>query len=254
MSLVSTLRRGAIATIRLERPGARNAMNTALLGELLDAVSAVAGDATARCLVLTGAGIGFSAGADIREPLDSAADLRRMELFGRIFEAVANSPVPTVAAIRGPCIGGGAELAAACDIRVADATAAFRFPGAAMGYPVGAAKLVGLVGLGAAKDLVLTSRTVTAEEAARMGFVQHLVGDGQAMATARKLADQIAEGHQDTIVYLKRLFDRFSGMSERIAVENDVLQTLVQSGRDYGALAPRHRGAGGWSTEGQIGG
>lgn len=246
MSLVTTSRRGAVWTIRLQRPAVRNAMSTELLSDLLEAVSEAAGDEEARCIVLTGAGPGFSAGADRKEPLDAEGDTRRMELFGQVFETVAASPVPTIAAIRGPCVGGGAELAAACDIRVADHTATFRFPGVAVGYPIGAAKLVGLVGLGAAKDLVLTARTITAEEATRIGLVQHLVGDDQAMAAARELAEEIARHDRDAIVHVKRLFDRFSGVSERIGVENDVLVTLAKSGRDYAALAPQHRGAGGW--------
>lgn len=246
MALVSTTRRGAVATVRLQRPESRNAMNTDLLAALLDAFVEAAGDEAVRCVVLTGAGLGFSSGADLQESLDRAGDVRRMELFGEVFAAVAAAPVPTVAAIKGACVGGGAELAAACDIRVADPTATFRFPGASVGYPIGAAKLVGLVGLGHAKDLVLTARTITAEEAARIGFVQHLAGDDQAMATARDLAERISRHDRDAVAYLKRLFDRFSGTSERIAVENDVLATLAKTGRDYDQLRAQHRGAGGW--------
>lgn len=254
MALVSATRRDAVTTIRLERPEERNALNTALLGELLEAVAESAADERCRCIVLTGAGIGFSAGADLHESLDQSADVRRMELFGQVFETVAGSSVPTIAAVRGACVGGGAELAAACDIRVADHTATFRFPGAVRGYPIGAAKLVGLVGLGAAKDLVLTGRTMTAEEALRVGFVQHLVGDEQAIAVARQLAAHVAQGDRATVTYLKRLFDRFSGLSERIAVENDVLRTLVESAGDYGSLEPAHRGSNPWSTGGHFGG
>lgn len=248
MPLVTTAHWGAVRTIRLERPDRHNAMNTRLLEELLERLSEAIADAEVRCIVVTGAGRGFSSGADLGEQLDPAADGRRMELFGRVFETVATCPVPTIAAVRGACIGGGAELAASCDIRVADPTARFRFPGAAIGYPIGTAKLIGLVGLGTAKDLVLTARTVTAEEAARIGLVQRLVGDDEAIASARELADEIAGHDPDTVAFQKRLFDRFSGVSERIAVENDVLETLARSGRDYGALGARHRGAGGRST------
>lgn len=250
MSLVTTVERGAVRTLRMDRPRARNAMDTALLEDLVEAFSEAAADESARCIVFTGAGVSFSAGADVREALDEESDARRMELFCRLFEDVAGCRVPTVAAIRGACLGGGAELAAACDLRVAEVTASFRFPGAEIGYPVGVAKLIGLVGLGAAKDMVLTARTVTAEEAARMGFVQHLVPDDRAMATALELADHIAAHDPATIAYMQRLFDRFSETSERIAVESDALRALVRSGRDYEALAPQHRGADGWSPKG----
>ncbi len=236
-----------VRTIRLERPAQRNALNTALLGELLDAVGEAVADDDVGAIILTGVGATFSAGADVDEDLDGPATVRRMELFGALFEALATSPTPTLAAVAGPCIGGGAELAAACDVRVADTTATFRFPGAALGQPVGAAKLVGLVGLGAAKDLVLTARTITAEEAARIGLVQHLVADGTALAAARDLGGQIAGNDPDTVRYLKRLFDRFSGLSDRVGVEADALRSLAESGGDYRALLPAEGGVGSWA-------
>ncbi len=247
MPLVSVNRQDAVCTVRLERPEARNALSTALLGELLDALGQAVSDQTVRVILLTGAGATFSAGADVREDLDTPATARRMELFGQLFEAVVTAPTPTIAVVSGHCVGGGAELAAACDIRVADATATFRFPGAAMGYPVGAAKLVGLVGLGAAKDLVLTGRTISGEEAARLGLVQHLVADGTTLAAARDLAGQIAANDRDTVRYLKRLFDRFSGVSDRVAVEADALLALTRAGGDYGAITPPEDGVGSWA-------
>ena len=236
-----------VRTIRLERPAQRNALNTALLGELLDAVGEAVADDDVGAIILTGVGATFSAGADVDEDLDGPATVRRMELFGALFEALATSPTPTLAAVAGPCIGGGAELAAACDVRVADATASFRFPGAALGYPAGAAKLVGLVGLGAAKDLVLTSRTIYAEQASRIGFVQHLVADGGALAAGHDLAAQISANDVNTVAYLKRLFASFSGLGDRIAVENDALRGLAASGGDWSALTSDESGAGGWA-------
>lgn len=247
MSLVAASQHGTVRTIRLERPEARNALSTALLAELLDALGSAVGDEGVRAVVVTGAGSTFSSGADVREGLDAQGTVRRMELFGQLFEAVVTSPTPTIAAVAGHCVGGGAELAAACDIRVADATATFRFPGAAMGYPVGAAKLVGLVGLGAAKDLVLTGRTVSVEEAARIGLVQHLVADGTALAIAHGLARRIAENDPATVRYLKRLFERFSGASDRVAVESDALLALARADGDYDAITPREGGTGSWA-------
>jgi enoyl-CoA hydratase/carnithine racemase len=236
MSLVERGDVEGVRVITLNRPEARNAMNTALLAALLDAVADALDDPGVAALVVTGAGQAFSGGADLREPLDRAAAVRRMDLFSEVYEAVGTAPKPTIAAIAGPCIGGGAEVAAACDLRVADDTARFRFPGAALGVPVGAAKLVGLVGLGAAKDLVLTARTVDAAEAQRLGLVQRLVPAGEALPTALDVAQTIAANVPDAVAYLKRQFERFSGLRDRLAAENDALHAHAEAGGDFSVL------------------
>jgi enoyl-CoA hydratase/carnithine racemase len=171
-----------------------------------------------------------------------------MDLFAQVYEAVATCPLPTVAAVAGPCVGGGAELAAACDLRVADPTAAFRFPGAALGFPVGPAKLIGLVGLGTAKDLVLTSRTMAADEALRVGLVQRLVPDGEVLAAALEVAGEISRNNPAAVRYLKRQFDRFSGLGDRVAAENDALHAHAEAGGDFAALTAPKPGVGGWSA------
>jgi enoyl-CoA hydratase len=248
MSLVEVDDHGPVRVLVLSRPEARNALDTALLSELLDALGAAVGAGGVGAIILAGAGGAFSAGADIREPLDHAGRVRRMDLFAAVYEAVGTCPLPTIAAIAGPCVGGGAEIAAACDLRVADQTAAFRFPGAVLGFPVGPAKLVGLLGLGAAKDLVLTGRTVEAEEAARLGLVQRLVPTGEALSTALAVAGEIARNNAGAVRYLKRQFDRFSGLGDRIAAENDALHAHAEAGGDFAALTARKPGVGGWSA------
>lgn len=222
--------------LTLNRPERRNALDTALLRALLDALGEAGRDGGVRAVVLAGAGGAFSAGADVREELDHGGLVRRTDLFARVYEAIAAFPRPTVAAVTGPCVGGGAEAAAACDLRVAEAGATFRFPGAAMGIPVGAAKLVGLVGLGTAKDLVLTSRTIDAAEAHRVGLVQRLVPDGEGLAAALEVATAIAERHADAVAHVRRLFDRFGGLSERVAIENDALRAVAEAAGDYSAV------------------
>lgn len=236
VQLVAVEDRGAVRVLTMVRPEVRNAMSTSMLGELLDAVAESIGDPGVRVVVVTGAGGAFSAGADLHEDIDHRGRVRRMDLFCQVYEAVGTCPKPTIAAVDGPCVGGGAEVAAACDIRVADDTALFRFPGAALGIPVGAAKLVGLVGLGAAKDLVLTSRTVAIEEAIRIGLVQRLARTGGVLEAAHEIADQVAGNDPDALAHLKRLFTRFSGLGDRIAVENDALLGLAEAGGDYAAL------------------
>ena len=228
--------RDDLRVLRISRPEARNAMNTAVLMGLVDALADAVADDAVRAVVFHGDGGSFSAGADLREDLDRDGQVRRMDLFCQLYEAIGTCPKPIVAAIEGHCVGGGIEVAAACDLRVADTTARFRFPGASLGIPVGAAKLVGLVGLGAAKDLVLTSRTFDAEEALRLGFVQRLADAGGAFETALAVAGQIATQNPDAVRYLKRQFLAFSGLGDRIASENDALHAVTESGGDYTAL------------------
>jgi enoyl-CoA hydratase/carnithine racemase len=238
-----------VRVLTLTRPAVRNAMDTALLGELLDGLHDAVRDDRVAALVLTGAEGHFSAGADVKEPLDHAGVVRRMELFGQVYEAVATCAKATVAAIAGSCVGGGAEVAAACDIRVAGAGARFRFPGTRMGYPVGAAKLVGLVGLGTAKDLVLTARPVEADEALRLGLVQRLAADADPLPAAVAVAREVAGGDLRTVSYLKALFDRFSGLGDRVQAEGDALHALAEAGGDYTALtAPNPKTTSGWSA------
>ena len=237
-----------IRVLELDRPDARNAMSTTLLGQLLDAVTDAREDDDVAAIVLTGAAGHFSGGADLKEAMDRAGQVRRMELFGMVYEAVATCPKATVAGITGSCVGGGVEVAAACDIRVADDTARFRFPGASLGYPVGPAKLVGLVGLGTAKDLVLTSRMIDAVEAHRIGLVQRLV-DTDPLEAAVEVATAIAGNHPHAITYLKAQFDRFSGLGDRVAAENDALHALAEAGGDFTALtAPNPKTTSGWSA------
>ena len=226
----------AARILRFDRPDARNAMSTELLSQLLDALRDAASDDRVAAVVFTGAGGSFSAGADLREQLDHAGSVRRMDLFCQVYEAVATYAKPTIAAIEGHCVGGGIEVAAATDIRVADPTASFRFPGATLGIAVGAAKLVGLVGLGMAKDLVLTSRTFDAAEAWRIGFVQRLADPGGAVALGLEVAAEIAANNPHAVAYLRRQFTTFSGLADRVAAENDVLHALAESGGDYDAV------------------
>jgi enoyl-CoA hydratase len=232
---------GHVVVVTLDRPGARNAMDSRLLTILLDVLAEAEADPELRGLVLTGAGGAFSAGADVREELADGGR-RRMELFTGLYEQLTLFRVPTAAAIEGPAVGGGAEAAGACDVRFAARSAVFRFPGAIYGVPVGTARTVGQVGLSVAKDWVLSSRDVPAEEAERRGFVQHLVPDGEALASACAWVERVAERDPDTVALLKHLFAGQSGLSDRVAYENDVLRAHAETGSlapDLGVDLPR---------------
>lgn len=220
---------GPIRVLRMHRPDARHAMDTAMLTALVDALHDADGNDDLAGLLLTGTGDAFSAGADVREEMaDGGA--RRMELFGVFYEALSLFRLPTAAAVEGPAIGGGAEAAAACDLRAAGRSAVFRFPGAIYGVPVGPARTVGLVGLGTARDWVLSCRDVPAGEAHQAGFVQRLVDDGQAEAAAFSWLELAASRRRDTVQQLKKIFLDFGGIRDRVAWENDALRAHTETG------------------------
>jgi enoyl-CoA hydratase/carnithine racemase len=220
---------GRVRTITMNRPDARNAMDTAMLEHLVDALASAAAEEDVRGVLLTGAGGVFSSGADVRESLPDGGD-RRMELFGIFYEALSAHPKPTAAAVEGPAVGGGAEAAAACDVRCAGRSSVFRFPGAIYGIPVGAARTIGLVGLGTAKDWVLSARDVTADEAHAVGFVQRLVDDGQARDAALEWLTTVASRDQPTIARQKAALNAFAGLPDRVAWENDAIRSHQEAG------------------------
>lgn len=226
---VVSVPQGSIQVLTMDRPGARNAMDSRLLADLLDALDAAEADAGLRGVLLTGAGGTFSSGADVRER-STDGGRRRMELFTQVYERLTLLRVPTAAAVEGFAVGGGAEAAAACDLRVASRSATFRFPGAIFGVPVGIARTIGQVGLSTAKDWVLSSRDVAAEEAHRVGFVQRLVDDGAARQVALEWLTTVAERDADTVAFLKRSFNERSGVRDRVAFENDALRVRAETG------------------------
>jgi enoyl-CoA hydratase len=226
---VRTVPTGSVRVLTMHRPAARHAMDTALLTALVDALDDAASDPDLRGLALTGSGGVFSAGADVREATTDGGR-RRMELFTTVYEQLTHLRAPTAAAVEGPAVGGGAEAAAACDLRVAAQGATFRFPGAIYGVPVGTARTIGQVGLSVAKDWVLSSRDVPAEEAERRGFVQRLVPDGRALPAALAWLEQVATRDAATVTLLKRLFAEHGGLRDRVAFENDALRAQAETG------------------------
>ena len=127
-----------VAVLRLDRPQARNAMNTQMLEEMLAHIASARDDDEVRALVVSSTDhMGLSAGADVREELDEEGRVRRMQLFADLYDALVSFPKPTVAACHGATVGGGAEVAVACDIRVGGSNLRLRFPGASLGVPVG---------------------------------------------------------------------------------------------------------------------
>ncbi|HEY5629029.1 MAG TPA: enoyl-CoA hydratase/isomerase family protein [Candidatus Limnocylindrales bacterium] len=190
---------GDVLLLTLDRPDVRNAIDDALLGALLGAVeAAAAGDGDTRALVLTGAGgAAFSAGMDLRERA-GFSDGQLADQHGRIvalMTALTELPIPSIAAVEGFCLAGGFELALACDLVVAARDAVFALPETHLGiFPGGGAARLLTWALGAprARDLILTGRRLTGEEAAAWGLVARLCEPGEALAGAVALADDLA--------------------------------------------------------------
>ena len=209
-----------VALLRLEREQARNAINTEMLVELLAHLSRARGDTEARVVVISSNDhLGLSAGADVREELDEKGRLHRMELFAQLYHELTAFPKPTVAACHGSVVGGGAEMAIACDLRVGGSNLRMRFPGAELGVPVGPARLVTLCGLATAKYLLLTARNVGADEALRMGLVHRIASAAATEDAALELAAEVAAHPPDAVARLKRMLHRWDGVVERSADE-----------------------------------
>ena len=209
-----------IALLRFDRPEARNAIDTAMLEELLDHLASARDDVRIRVLVVSSTDhMALSAGADVREQLDDAGRVHRMELFARLYDELTAFPKPTVAACHGSCVGGGAEIAVACDLRVGGSNLRLRFPGGTLGVPVGPARLVSLCGLSVAKYLLLTAREVGAEQALRWGLVHRVAPPAATEEAALELAAAVASNPPDAVARLKRMLHDWDGVEERSRVE-----------------------------------
>ncbi len=209
-----------VALLRLEREKSRNALNTEMLEEILAGLAKAREDAAARVLVISSNDhLGLSAGADVREEMDEEGRVRRMELFAEVYDVLTAFPKPTVAACHGSVVGGGAEIAIACDLRVGGSNLRMRFPGAELGVPVGPARLVTLCGLATAKYVLLTSRNVSADEALRMGLVHRVAPAAGTEDAALDLAAEVAAHPPESVARLKQMLHRWDGVVERSADE-----------------------------------
>jgi enoyl-CoA hydratase len=209
-----------VALLRLDRPEARNAMNTQMLEELTGHVAAAREDESVRVLVVSSTDhMGLSAGADVREELDAEGRVRRMELFAKLYDDLTAFPKPTIAACHGSCVGGGAEVAVACDLRVAGSNLRLRFPGGALGVPVGPARLVTLCGLSVAKYLLLTAKDVGADQALRWGLVHRVAPAASTEEAALELAASVAQNPPAAVATLKRMLHEWDGVDDRSRAE-----------------------------------
>ena len=196
MSLVEVERDGAIAVVLLNRPEQLNALSDELMEELVSALAGLDHDEGVRAIVLGGSERAFAAGADIGELAQtSAIDLyyqRRIERW----DAIRGLWTPLIAAVSGYCLGGGCELAMACDLIVASESAQFGQPETGLGIIPGAGgtqRLTRAVGKALAMDLILSGRRLSADEALAAGLVARVVPNDASLEDAKGLAREIAE-------------------------------------------------------------
>lgn len=187
---------GAVAMVTLNRPDVRNAIDLRMLQELGLVLDAIAADEEIRAIVITGAGDkAFASGADIAQLKERGALDALKRINSAVFRRLEEQPVPAIAAIKGYALGGGCELAMACDVRIAGEGAKLGQPEVALGIIPGAGavqRLPRLVGLGRAKELIFTGRILDAKEAERIGLVNRVVPDADVVREAKALAWQIA--------------------------------------------------------------
>jgi enoyl-CoA hydratase/carnithine racemase len=228
-----------VATVILNRPDVLNAMNNAMRLELLEVFTLLRTDDEVRAVVVTGAGDrAFSAGADIREFLEPSVPVRFREQHKRIDfrREMDRCPQPIIAAIRGFALGGGLELALACDIRIAAEDAQLGLTEINLGIIPGGGgtqRLPRVVGRGKALEMVLTGARVPAAEALRLGLVERVVPVAELMQTAADLARTIADKAPVALRYAKEAV--VAGLelplADGLRLEND-LATLLRTSED----------------------
>lgn len=227
-----------VAVLTLNRPGRLNAIGSDVLALLAAAVTEAAYDDDVRALVIAGAGRAFSAGADLDE-IEALADARAFRGFiarmTEVYQLIADCPKPSVAALHGVALGGGLELALACDLRVAEPGARLGVPEMKLGVLPGAGgtqRLPRLMPAGVAKQMILTGEPVTAERAHALGLVNELAAPGKALTAALGLAARVAAGAPLALAAGKRLVDRGLRMDLAAAISYEGESVSLLFGTD----------------------
>lgn len=218
MSLVIVEKSGSVATLTLNDPDHRNPItDIAMIDAIIDAVSTIDADASINALIVTGEGKAFSTGGNVKkmvagaglvdeDPLKTSENYKRgIQRIPLAFDALE---VPTIAAVNGPAIGAGNDLACMCDIRIAARSAIFAESFVKLGIipgDGGAWLLPRIVGYSKAYEMTFTGDTVNAEEALKIGLVSKVVEDSELMTSARELAARIAANPRDSVRMAKRL-------------------------------------------------
>jgi enoyl-CoA hydratase/carnithine racemase len=250
-------RDGHAAVLTIDRPEKRNAMTAAMWAALPEVLAGPAADPTVRVLVVTGAGASFCAGADIAgllggtDPQDPMADLRADNLAAQA--ALRDFPRPTIAMIRGHCIGGGVEIAAACDLRFADTSSVFGVTPAKVGivYPPSSTKaLLDLVGPATTKYLLFSGELLDGAAALRTGLVDRLVAADELEAAVRQFTEVLAARSALTQRATKEVVGALTGGTDAEAVVAPWYRETITAGElpeGVAAFAERRPPRFGWT-------
>ena len=227
-----------VATIRLNRPEARNALNLAMCDGLAAVAKAASGDPSVKLVLVRGAGSVFCAGADLKERqgMDEAQVRARRQKGFDAYAALEALPMPVVAVVEGPAVGSGCEIASSCDFIMATRAASFRTPEATRGTVGATQRLARVLGKRLAKDMMFTGRTLSAEEALAHGLVARLVAADQLEVELAAIVTAITGAPRQSLRLAKRTIDRGVELDPRGALEAEIeaIEEQLASGQWMG--------------------
>lgn len=229
--------KGNLGYLTINRPKALNALNTEVLSELADALKEIETDDAVKAVIVTGEGKAFVAGADIAQmsKLNAVEGRAMMQAGHKVMNTIDQMPKPFIAAVNGFALGGGCELAMACDIRIASSKAKFGQPEVGLGIIpgfCGTQRLSRLVGKGMAKYLIYSAEMINAEEAFRIGLVEKVVEPDALMEAAEKLANTIASKAPIAVAQAKIAINNGFDMDLKSASQLEVEATTVCFGSE----------------------
>jgi enoyl-CoA hydratase/carnithine racemase len=241
MSIVFSEDHGAVRHVVLNRPEKRNAMNQELLLALGEALREAAADEGVHCVVLRGEGPVFSAGVDLVELAESSGQTGMLRPFRNVFLECANlcetMAKPVVCQIHRTCVGGALEVALGCDLRVASSDAQLGLPEVRFGIIPdvgGSTRLPAVVGLGRAKELIMTARTIDADEAERIGLVNRVAAPEQLEQQTQALVEELLANSHVAVGRAKRVIDASArpALAQTLELEIAVQEYCVAAARE----------------------
>jgi enoyl-CoA hydratase/carnithine racemase len=241
MSIVVTEDRGPVRHVVMNRPEKRNAMNQQLLRALAEALRAAGDKEAVQCVVLRGEGAVFSAGVDLGELASFAGDTSVLRPFRNVFLDCANlcetMPKPVVCQIHRTCVGGALEVALGCDLRIASTDAQLGLPEVKFGIIPdvgGSTRLPAVVGLGRAKELIMTARLIDAAEAERIGLVNRVVAPDELEMATQALVEELLANSPVAVGRVKRVMDASArpALAQTLEMEIAVQEYCVAASRD----------------------
>jgi enoyl-CoA hydratase len=225
---LTTLRYGVeagVATLTLDRPEARNALNRAMCDDIVAAAAAIRADAGVKLVLVRAIGPVFCAGADLKERNGMSADevrARRLAAYAA-YGAIESLPMPVIGVVQGPAIGSGCEIAAACDFVIATPLAAFATPESLRGTIGATQRLPRILGKPLAKDMMFTGRKLNAEEARAAGLVTRIVAAGELDAVIAGIAKTMVAAPQEALRQAKSCIDQGVELDPRGALALELL-------------------------------